>query len=30
MIEAIRATFLARGLPEDRLHYDSFEFAHLT
>ncbi|BAU47078.1 CDP-6-deoxy-delta-3,4-glucoseen reductase [Sulfurifustis variabilis] len=28
MVEAIRASFLARGLPEDRLYYDSFEFAH--
>lgn len=28
MIEAIRASFLARGLPEDRLYYDSFEYAH--
>ena len=28
MIEAIRASFLARGLSEDRLYYDSFEFAH--
>jgi CDP-4-dehydro-6-deoxyglucose reductase, E3 len=30
MIEAIRASFPARGLAEDRLHYDSFEFAHAT
>ncbi|HEX7044527.1 MAG TPA: CDP-6-deoxy-delta-3,4-glucoseen reductase [Burkholderiales bacterium] len=30
MIEAIRATFPRHGLAEDRLHYDSFEFAHLT
>ncbi len=28
MIDAIRATFLARGLSDDRLYYDSFEFAH--
>lgn len=28
MIEAIRATFPLHGLAEDRLHYDSFEFAH--
>ena len=28
MIEAARAAFFARGLPEDRLYYDSFEFAH--
>lgn len=28
MIEAIRTTFPARGLAEDRLHYDSFEFSH--
>lgn len=30
MIDAIRATMLARGLADDRLHYDSFEFAHGT
>jgi CDP-4-dehydro-6-deoxyglucose reductase len=30
MIEAIRASFPARGLEEERLHYDSFEFAHET
>lgn len=30
MIEAIRATFLARGLAESSLYYDSFEFAHVT
>lgn len=28
MIAAIRASFFARGLPEDRLYYDSFEYAH--
>jgi CDP-4-dehydro-6-deoxyglucose reductase len=28
MIEAIKMSFSARGLPEDRLYYDSFEFAH--
>ena len=28
MIDAIRATFMARGLSDDRLYYDSFEFAH--
>lgn len=28
MIEAIRASFFAHALPEDRLYYDSFEFAH--
>jgi CDP-4-dehydro-6-deoxyglucose reductase, E3 len=27
MIEAIRATFPARGLTEDRLHFDSFDYA---
>lgn len=27
MIETARARFLARGLPEDRLFYDSFEYA---
>jgi CDP-4-dehydro-6-deoxyglucose reductase, E3 len=27
MISAARAAFLAAGLPEDRLYYDSFEFA---
>jgi CDP-4-dehydro-6-deoxyglucose reductase len=27
MIEAIRATFPGRGLPEDRLHFDSFDYA---
>lgn len=30
MIDAIRQSFLARGLEEARLHYDSFEFAHTT
>ncbi|MBI3899778.1 MAG: CDP-6-deoxy-delta-3,4-glucoseen reductase [Gammaproteobacteria bacterium] len=30
MINAIRAVFFPRGLAEDRLHYDSFEFAHTT
>lgn len=30
MIEAIRATFTARGLEENRLYYDSFEFAHVA
>jgi CDP-4-dehydro-6-deoxyglucose reductase len=28
MVEAIRARFPSHGLAEDRLHYDSFEFAH--
>ncbi len=28
MIEAIRTRFPPHGLDEDRLHYDSFEFAH--
>lgn len=28
MIEAIRSTMLLRGLAEERLHYDSFEFSH--
>lgn len=28
MIEAIRAAFPAHGLEENRLYYDSFEFAH--
>jgi CDP-4-dehydro-6-deoxyglucose reductase, E3 len=28
MIEAIRATFPARGVTEDRLHFDSFDYAH--
>jgi CDP-4-dehydro-6-deoxyglucose reductase len=27
MIEAIRATFPARGVSEDRLHFDSFDYA---
>jgi hypothetical protein len=27
MIEAIRATFPARGLPPERLHFDSFDYA---
>jgi hypothetical protein len=27
MIEAIRATFPARGVTEDRLHFDSFDYA---
>lgn len=27
MIEAIRASFPAHGLPEDRLHFDSFDYA---
>jgi len=27
MIDAARESFLARGLPEDRLFYDSFDFA---
>ena len=30
MIDAIRRTFFARGLSDDRLYYDSFEFAHST
>lgn len=30
MIAAIRATFPARGLAEDRLFYDSFDFTHET
>jgi CDP-4-dehydro-6-deoxyglucose reductase, E3 len=28
MIEAIKQSFFARGLPPEQLHYDSFEFAH--
>jgi CDP-4-dehydro-6-deoxyglucose reductase len=28
MIEAIRATFPAHGVNEDRLHFDSFDYAH--
>jgi CDP-4-dehydro-6-deoxyglucose reductase len=28
MIEAIKKTFFARGLPEERLFFDSFEYAH--
>lgn len=28
MIEAIRASFPGRGLAQERLHYDSFEFSH--
>lgn len=28
MVAAIRATFPRHGLPEERLYYDSFEFAH--
>jgi CDP-4-dehydro-6-deoxyglucose reductase, E3 len=28
MVESIRARFPTHGLLEDRLHYDSFEFAH--
>ena len=28
MIEALKATVKKHGLPEDRLYYDSFEFAH--
>jgi CDP-4-dehydro-6-deoxyglucose reductase len=27
MIEAIRATFPAHGVSEDRLHFDSFDYA---
>lgn len=30
MIQAIRSAFFARGLAEDRLYYDSFEYAHAT
>lgn len=30
MIDAIRGSFTSRGLSEDRLYYDSFEFAHST
>jgi CDP-4-dehydro-6-deoxyglucose reductase len=30
MIEAIRATFPARGVSEDRLHFDSFDYAPLV
>jgi CDP-4-dehydro-6-deoxyglucose reductase len=26
MIDSARAAFRARGLPQDRLYYDSFEF----
>jgi hypothetical protein len=29
MIEAIKKTFFARGLAEDRLFYDSFEYTHM-
>ncbi|BAV32958.1 CDP-6-deoxy-delta-3,4-glucoseen reductase [Sulfuricaulis limicola] len=29
MIEALKAVVKKHGLPEDRLYYDSFEFAHL-
>ncbi len=28
MIEAVKTSFSAHGLAQDRLHYDSFEFAH--
>jgi len=27
LIEAIRASFPARGVSEDRLHFDSFDYA---
>ena len=27
MIEAIRATFLERGLPREQLYFDSFDYA---
>jgi CDP-4-dehydro-6-deoxyglucose reductase len=27
MVEAIRATFPIRGLSEERLHFDSFDYA---
>jgi len=27
MVEAIRATFPSRGVSEDRLHFDSFDYA---
>jgi hypothetical protein len=27
MVEAVRATFPARGLSDDRLHFDSFDYA---
>jgi CDP-4-dehydro-6-deoxyglucose reductase len=30
MIEALRAAAKKHGLPEDRLYYDSFEFAHAS
>jgi CDP-4-dehydro-6-deoxyglucose reductase len=30
MVEAIRATFPARGVTEDRLHFDSFDYAPRT
>ncbi len=30
MIEALKATVKKHGLPEDRLYYDSFEFAHAS
>jgi CDP-4-dehydro-6-deoxyglucose reductase len=28
MVEAIRASFPSRGVSEDRLHFDSFDYAH--
>jgi CDP-4-dehydro-6-deoxyglucose reductase len=28
MIDAIKQSFHARGLPPEQLYYDSFEFAH--
>jgi CDP-4-dehydro-6-deoxyglucose reductase len=27
LIEAVRASFPSRGLPEDRLYFDSFDYA---
>jgi CDP-4-dehydro-6-deoxyglucose reductase len=30
MIDALKATVKKHGLPEDRLYYDSFEFAHAS
>jgi len=27
MIESIRASFAARGLPREQLHFDSFDYA---
>jgi hypothetical protein len=30
MIDALKAVVKKHGLPEDRLYYDSFEFAHAS